>query len=64
MGIFFQVFIITIWLKGLTNQGYYAYLTYGDMCDIGYLGMGGFGKMITKAIKDVLFSTIIPFSPL
>lgn len=51
MGIFFQVFIITIWLtihsiilKRLTNQGYYAYLTKVDMCDMGKWGWGDLGK--------------------
>jgi len=50
--------------KYLTNWGYYAYLTYGDMCDMEdmwYLGIGDLGKMITRLKIDVLY---YPYKPI
>jgi hypothetical protein len=43
MGIFFPKSYMFLYKKYLTNQGYYAYLTNGDMCDRGICGIWGYG---------------------
>ncbi len=57
MRMIFNKNFITIWGKYLTNWGIYAYLTNGDMCDMG-IWIGGLGKMITNPDNNGLYYPI------